>query len=423
MLYGRKAAIGWVSINQHGQSVLEKFTPGQPQVGGKEPIRADIPATDQLSPTLNLTPAGAAPPRWLSCRRPARSGDDVVFHLVTVHQGRAYSVLLFAPKGTVALSQDAVRLLASSRFKPLVTVPTGKSAVMTGEPISRWKKTRSVMLSPQGEALEALVQLEVDALGKSGMVTGYGVRSEVAAPIKPETKSELTSTSPSKSSAKPTSMPTHNPVHREYRMRWFLEGFRWNESGKRDERVPFKVRGGYVADVPDGLSIHAKDDLTTPRVDTFRIQADPDTTELALHVRVHDYCGPLTDWDAGIEALERGSRGLLERAQRSHVCEQADPASGCTLDTSAGFVLEVGAGVGTNSAERFIKEGAMKSIHARAKRRWVEMRLMPPQDVGETLLSRLGMIWVYEPDEPDEPVEAGGASERPQPGETKRPLD
>jgi len=118
---------------------------------------------------------------------------------------------------------------------------------------------------------------------------------------------------------------------------------------------------------------------------------------------------------------------LLERAQRSHACEQTDPASGRTSDTSAGFLLEVGggagAGAGTNRAERFIKEGALKSIHARAKRRWVEVRLMPPQDVGETLLSRLGMIWVYEPVEPDEPVEAGGASERPQPGDTKLPLD
>jgi hypothetical protein len=76
-LYGRHASVGWVEFNKDGQE-------------GR---------------------------RWLSCRRPARSGDGVVFHLVSVHAGRAYSLLVFAPPKTETLPQAVHGLLAGAVFQ------------------------------------------------------------------------------------------------------------------------------------------------------------------------------------------------------------------------------------------------------------------------------------------------------------------
>ena len=54
--------------------------------------------------------------RWLSCRRPSRTGEGVVFQLVTVHEGRAYSLVSIAPAGTETLPKAVHDLVAGADF-------------------------------------------------------------------------------------------------------------------------------------------------------------------------------------------------------------------------------------------------------------------------------------------------------------------
>jgi hypothetical protein len=158
---------------------------------------------------IDFGPGGT---RWLGCRRPSSTGSGVVFHLATVHEGRAYSLLAFAPPGTESLPPAVRDLVQGAAFQA---------------PPTPWRHRLSLALLPQGEALEALAQAEADALGNQGMLTGYGVGAEKSG--KPGQSWEEAG---------------------EVRLNWFLEGFRWVEVHGRDERQPFEVRGQLVAVPP-----------------------------------------------------------------------------------------------------------------------------------------------------------------------------
>jgi hypothetical protein len=56
--------------------------------------------------------------RWRYVRRPAREDGRGVFHLSTVFQGRAYSLLVFVPGTATTLPEAAMNLVAGIRFGP-----------------------------------------------------------------------------------------------------------------------------------------------------------------------------------------------------------------------------------------------------------------------------------------------------------------
>jgi hypothetical protein len=128
---------------------------------------------------------------------------------------------------------------------------------------------------------------------------------------------------------------------------------------------------------------------------TLRLQAEVASSPVMLQVQIHDYCGPLADWKIGMDALKRGARGTLERAQRSHACAQSEPMK---------VMFEMG-GAGENNAgakEVTLNPPLTSTLNPAplANRRWIEVRLMLAPGVGNALLDRLGMIWIYEPGVP-----------------------
>lgn len=208
---------------------------------------------------------GARARRWLACRRPAQGGEGVVFHLATVHAGRAYSLLLFAPPGTETLPGPARGLLARVGFR---------AADVT------WRHARSLPLFPQGEALDGLAQVVAQGLGETGMLSGYGIKVTPADAAEPH-------------------------------LDWFLDGFRWSAGQGRDARASFEIRGGLTAVPPARL------DGGRLRV-TLSQQAAP--LPLTARVSARAYCGDPEPWREALQALERGARSPLERLRRDHAC-------------------------------------------------------------------------------------------------------
>jgi hypothetical protein len=291
--YGREAAVGWIDL------------------GGGE----------------------AGSPRWLSCRRPARSGEGVVFHLASVHEGRAYSLLLFAPRGTEALPKAFHDVVAGAGFQAMPPI---------------WRKSLALPLLPRGEAMEAMAQAEVEALGASGLLTGYGVRAEGNG-VEPDG---------------------------ELRLYWFLDGFRWAKKFGRDERVPFEVRGQLAAAASREL------DGGTLKVE-LKVGAS-EATQVA-RVSLHSYCGPQGPWQEALASLGRGARGPLDRLRRDHACDT--PSVSGELG-----VLEARSG---QTVARVIPLALPAT--AKAGMRWLEVNLEPGVGgtVGERLLDRVGLFYIY----------------------------
>lgn len=283
---------------------------------------------------------GGGGPRWLSCRRPARSGEGVVFHLTTVHEGRAYSLLLFAPPKTESLPQAVHALVAGAGFHAPPTV---------------WRHTLGLAMLPQAEALEALAQAEADVLGDQGMLTGYGVNTE--------------------KSGKPGGDGGVSGEAR--RLNWFLDGFRWAKGYGRDERQPFEARGQLMAEAPPEWTGGA-----------LRMELNVGASETALAARAsfHAYCGPRGPWDEAMAALARGARGPLGRLARDHAC------AGRTGD---GVLASLEARTG----QTLVRSVPLAAPPDKADRLWLEVRLLPEAgSPGEGLLDRLGLYFVYEPE-------------------------
>lgn len=295
-LYGKQAAVGWVEAGPKG-------------------------------------PGGI---RWLSCRRPASTGDGVVFHLATVHEGRAYSLLAFAPPGTGALPEAVHRLVASAGFQALPSV---------------WRQAHALALAPRGDVLEALAQAEAEALGDRGMITGYGASAEA---------------------------PTGESAGKSLALHWFIEGFHWDKQAGRDGRMPFETRGQLVAEAPLLL------EEGTLRLGLKLGGADG---ALSARVRMHTYCGPSGPWEEALADLARGARGPLGRLARDHACpSQPAKADLATLEAVPG-----------QTVARSVPLGRPEG---RVDRLWLEIRLLPRAGAaGEGVLDRQGLYFVYEPED------------------------
>jgi hypothetical protein len=280
--------------------------------------------------------------RWLACRRPSRSGEGVVFHLATVHEGRAYSLLAFAPTGTESLPPAVHALVTGAGFHAMPRP---------------WRRTLSLPVVPQDHVLEALAQVESDALGNRGMLTGYGVKGTASA--------RQDGAAPATSHA--------------LQLGWFLDGFRWAALDGRDERQPFEVRGH--------LSAEAGPDLEggVLRVE-LKVAAANDTVK--AQVSRHAYCGPQATWDEALSALARGARGPLVRLALNHGCPGAGVGGG------DGVLTTLEAGPGQTATQTM----ALKPPPEGATHLWMEVRPLPAAGAtGEVLLDRTGLYFVFEP--------------------------
>jgi len=299
--FGKAADIHWIQFNQPGQSGL----------------------------------------RWLACRHPARSDDGVVFHLVTVHEGHAYSLLLFTPPGTERLPPAALALMAGANFGTLH---------------SGWRRTASLTVIPQGEALDGLIRTEAEALADQGMLTGFGLEAEpidkVAKTAQGAQEAEI--------------------LH----MAWFFDGFRWREENGRDVQQSFDIRGRLKVEAPGGTS-----------QGPLNFVLDMATAEGPLEVRADlmSYCGPVEPWETAWSALGLNAMNVLSLLETAHACEQA-PKEG------KGWVMQAMPG-------QTVRGKLELPAVFPADRLWVEIQLVPAAGyVGAGLLQHSRMYVVFEPE-------------------------
>jgi hypothetical protein len=223
--------------------------------------------------------------RWRSLRRPASENGRGVFHLSTVAEGRAHSVLVFVP-GTVTTLPDAVRALlggavfASAAGAPAQTVPTAPSAARPGPapataasgaeaaPVPpRWQKTRVYRLVVLGDALEAVAALDAEALGPDAALTGFGLD------------------------------------YGEASVGWSLEGYAWSDPGRHARKLPWTSQGRLAVAAPAELEEGA----------TWTLALSGVTEGVAASLAVRDLCGPEPALAEALRGLARGLRAPLDR--------------------------------------------------------------------------------------------------------------
>lgn len=286
--------------------------------------------------------------RWLACRRPTGEGDAVAFHLATVYEGRAYSLLALAPPRAVGLPRPVYDLLAGAGF--------GR------EPL-RWAASRVMAAQPGREALEALVHGDAERLGQDGMLTGYGVEYRQLA--------ETTDVQ-----AGPGS-----------RLAWFMEGFRWHRREGRDERLPISLRGQLEARVParaaGGLAL------------SLNVAAES-ISGVVVEVGLLDLCAPAAELDAALSRLQRGARAALDRLARDR------PADCPALPEAVPSVVlpgRPGKTVVETLAFPMPPSPPLAAGLARLRIIAVRPRLAAGEDeLGQGLLHRLGLYFVYAPE-------------------------
>ncbi len=329
--FGKAADIHWIKFNQPGQSGL----------------------------------------RWLACRHPARSDDGVVFHLVTVHEDHAYSLLLFTPPGTELLPPAALALVAGATFGAPAPAPEPEPApVSTTMTTQTWRRTASLTVVPQGAVLDALIQAESDALAEHGMLTGFGLEAEPTDKVaKTDGNDLMDATGTSLGTA---TLPGGETLH----MAWFLDGFRWQETQGREVQQPFETRGR--------LQVQAHDGKTSGSL-SLGLQVTATEEPLEVRAEVLNFCGPAELWERAWSEFGVDTLDALSRLATDHACELAPrEAKGLVLQAKAGQSVE-----GTLALPPYFP----------ADRLWVEIQLMPASGVvGAGLLKHSRLVVVYEPE-------------------------
>jgi hypothetical protein len=280
---------------------------------------------------------------WLVCRRPGSDGDAIVFHLATVHDGRAYSLVAFAAPQAAGLPKPVYELLAAADFGPETR---------------HWFATRVVSGRPGREALAALLVADAARLGENGMLTGLGVDS--------------------------TELSDLVDGGRGRRLSWLIEGFRWRPGAGRDEREPLHLSGQLEARVPAraagalAVSLHL---------------AAGSAAGAEVEVTLLDLCAPPAELDDTLAGLERGAHAALERLARER------PTS-CTAmpGTPAARTLRAQPGRVVSEILEFPLPPAPPPAAGLAMARVLALRprLVGGADaLGQSLLHQSGLYFVY----------------------------
>lgn len=293
---------------------------------------------------IGWTEAGGR--RWLTCRRPGRDAGVRVFHLATVHQERAYSLLVFASDAQEHLPAAVHALAAQARFGPPPLPPP-----------PRWALARTYRAQPDGATMDALVQGDAQRLAGAGMLTGYGLEYGLEA-----NNSSLD---------------------------WFLEGFRWQGSDARAGRRPFILRGHLQATPPATLRAPAELALGLEQGEGMEGGG-----ELLAQVRVWRLCAPDSELEAALAPLDQGERAGLERIA-------LEPRADCPA-TPARLAGELRAGSGQRREQSVALEAPASAVGTASAEPalLVEVALLPAQDgehLGDALLRRAGLFFLYRP--------------------------
>lgn len=295
--------------------------------------------------------------RWRMVRRPSvERPETVVFHLVTVHQGSAHHLLVYAPVSAAALpgavrqllqggaagppaappdppdlpsagmqlaaaqgeaaqgipppaAADAAPPLAAVLPKPPAPVPRGDTPAAPAA-AERWQLKRVVRALPRGAALDALVQREAAGLGGQGGVTGYAVEG------------------------------------RDHGLIGFLEGFRWMPGAHgRDRKQTCLRRWDLRWRAPEPLWTEGAS--IALEADFGGTAASEPEARLTLGYRLRLLCGLNSRLLAAIAALERGAAGAAAEL------DALEAACGAvTSDLPTGVIVNPAASGGGSAARR-----------------------------------------------------------------------
>ncbi len=212
--------------------------------------------------------AGGA--RWRALRRPAQEQGMGVFQLVTVHDGRAYSLLVFVPGDVTTLPAPVRQLLDGIRFaageqKP--TQATQAPSTSTRAPPERWLRAQTYRVQPAAEELEPRTMAEVRRLG-DGMLTGHGLR------------------------------------HAESGVEWFMDGFVWRDASENSARSAWEVRGALRVEAP------AEWNVSAPWTVRLSLPEGQEPVSARLSTRV--LCGRRDALRAALERLGRGESTAVQ---------------------------------------------------------------------------------------------------------------
>lgn len=279
--------------------------------------------------------------RWRYVRRPAREDGRGVFHLSTVFQGRAYSLLVFVPGTATTLPEAAMDLVAGIRFGP----PPAGTEASTPPPAPRWTRVRTCRLKLSDAALEAVAAADVARPEADGMLTGYGLD------------------------------------YGESHVAWFLEGFEWRTEAGRPARVPWATRGRLEVDAPAELGAASSW--------TLRLSLPEGGAGVSARLVSWSLCGSDEALKAGLDRLDGGERLPMERL-----------AADCPRPAALGSSEALRGEAGKTVSATWTPSSATASSAPGTRARLVEAVLEPAAGrvaPGDGLLGRARLFFVYEP--------------------------
>ncbi len=213
--------------------------------------------------------------RWRVVRRPSLDQpDQVVFHLVTVIEGRAHHLLAYAPASAAELPEAAMALLNGP-----VTAPAGGE--VAAPPVGRpgavrpagWRLARVLRIRPDTLTLDRVMASEGRALRGEGGITGLELR-----------------------------------LH-GHGLDAFLEGFVWEDGpGRSSVRRTFRHQWQVSWAAPPQ---RWQDGETAEIVVSSAAGSDP----VVLEIRLNYLCGPPDALHALLDGVEGGQADAIARLQ------------------------------------------------------------------------------------------------------------
>lgn len=176
--------------------------------------------------------------RWRILRRPSldRAGA-VVFHLVTVIDGRAHHLLAYAPASTAELPEAIIGLLSA----PAGThgngeTPAASAAAQAPPPPPAWRLARTLRIQPGPSALDQVMAREQRGLRADGGISGIAL----------EVKEHGLEASLQGFVWVPG--PARREVRREFTQRWELAWTAPPQLWRDDEAAAIRVSSGAGSD-------------------------------------------------------------------------------------------------------------------------------------------------------------------------------
>ncbi len=227
--------------------------------------------------------------RWRWLRRPSldRAGA-VVFHLVTVIDGRAHHLLAYAPASTTELPEAVIGLLSGPvGAQGNGDTPGSFPAAPATAPSMGWRLERIVHIRPGQAELDRMMTLERDGLGREGGITGLALKVK------------------------------------EQGIEAFLQGFVWVPGpGRREVRHEFLHRWELTWAAPPSLW---RDDEAA----AMAVSSGAGSDRVGLGIGLRFLCAEADRLGAMLDDAQRGEAGAGERLEAAFASCR-DKANGLT---------------------------------------------------------------------------------------------